>query len=150
VPVDAVAFVHDQVERLRFTRAGESSVLTVAVHAEPSSVVAHWDPDLLGHALQAVLDNAVRSAEPPPSVTVTVRQTAGRVRIEVSDRGKGIPREILARLSIPMSVRRPGGAGLGLAIARKMVEAHHGRLAVESGNAGTTVCFDLPVEAFPG
>jgi nitrogen-specific signal transduction histidine kinase len=54
---------------------------------------------------------------------------------------------VLSKLALPMAVRRAGGAGLGLAIARKMVEAHGGRLELASSAAGTTARIVLPWES---
>ena len=69
--------------------------------------------------------------------------------LEVRDSGGGIPAEVLAKLAQPMAVRRPEGAGLGLAIARKIAEAHGGRLEIESGPQGTTARVVLPWEVAP-
>ena len=73
------------------------------------------------------------------------RRTPGDWRIEVIDRGLGIPAEDLARLFEPFFTTRRGGSGLGLAIARNIVEGLGGTIAVESRvNSGTTVRIDLP------
>jgi signal transduction histidine kinase len=69
-------------------------------------------------------------------------------RIEVFDRGLGIPAEDLARLFEPFFTTRRGGSGLGLAIARNVVEGLGGTIAVDSRvNVGTSVRIDLPETA---
>lgn len=146
--VDPVALVREEVQRLQFGR-GAASALDIRVEAPESLRQARWDYRALGHALQALLDNAIRSAEPPPPVVITVRAAEGGATIEVRDGGPGIAAEVLAKLDVPMAVRRAGGAGLGLAIARKMAEAHGGRLEIESGGGGTTARLVLPWEAAP-
>ena len=123
----------------------------VRVEAGPELGLARWDPGVLGLALSALLVNALRSADPAPEVTL--RATAGGdggVLIEVADRGEGIPPERLEQLQVPMRVRRPGAAGLGLALARKAVAAHRGALELSTGPAGTTVRIALPREAQVG
>ena len=70
--------------------------------------------------------------------------------VEVVDRGAGIPAEKLALLGSPMRVRRHGGAGLGLAISRKIVAAHGGTLELSTGPEGTTVRLELPREVPAG
>ncbi len=141
--VDPVALAREKVDALKF-----SSPPTAAppVRVEAASAVgrASWDARAVGHALQAVLDNALRSATPAPEVVVEVRGDERWVTIEVRDAGSGIPADVLARLAVPMAVRRAGSPGLGLAIARKMVQAHGGRLEIESPGRGTTVRLVLP------
>jgi signal transduction histidine kinase len=66
--------------------------------------------------------------------------------LRVSDDGPGLPDDVRARLFQPFISRRPGGVGLGLAVVHRMVEAHHGTIAVESTpGAGTTFTVLLPV-----
>ena len=144
--LDPTALVHEHVELLKLasTAAGAAHVTVGTAGAVGSAV---WDARAIGHALQAVLDNAVRSATPPPDVMIDVRSDGDRVVIEVRDAGGGIPPEVLAKLAVPMAVRRAGAPGLGLAIARKMLEAHGGRLEIESSDRGTTVRLNLPRNA---
>ena len=150
VQVDPGAFVREQVQRYLYGRDAAAPPATIRVEAQDAMRGARWDPDRLGWALQALLDNAVRSASPPPPVVVALEATPESAVIEVRDAGAGIAPEILARLAMPMSVRRAGGAGLGLAIARKMAEAHQGRLELKSGPNGTVARLVVPWEAVPG
>ncbi|HLE60263.1 MAG TPA: ATP-binding protein [Thermoanaerobaculaceae bacterium] len=145
--VDLVALLREQVQRLQFEWDPNAPPFEVKVETEGQLRRGSWDPRALSHALLAVLDNAVRSAAPPPPVSATVRGGNGGAEVEVRDSGPGIPPDVLAKLTVPMAVRRAGGAGLGLAIARKMVEAHGGRLELASGAAGTTARIVLPWEA---
>lgn len=106
-----------------------------------------WDRRGIHAALAALLDNAVRSAPTPPPVQAIVERAGTVVRITVRDEGPGIDAAALEALHTPMAVRRPGGAGLGLAIARKMIRAHGGTLTVASGAGGTSVYLEIPREA---
>ena len=148
--VDPVAMAREQVQRHLFGRDASLPPATIRVEADGAVPQARWDAERLGLALQALIDNAVRSATPPPPVVVTIRATPEAAVIEVRDSGPGIPPDVLARLSVPMSVRRAGGAGLGLAIARKMAEAHRGRLELESCAGGTAARLIVPWEAASG
>ncbi|MBI3926306.1 MAG: HAMP domain-containing histidine kinase [Armatimonadetes bacterium] len=94
---------------------------------------------------QIFLENVVEHAGPGTIATVRARTEGSRVNVEIQDNGKGIPGEEIAHLG--QRFRRSGGkgAGLGLAIARKLIQAHGGRLQVEAGPAGgTQVSFSLP------
>ena len=111
------------------------------------------DPDRLEQVFRNLLANAVTHT-PHDGVIIVRAQAAGpRVVIEVIDTGCGIPADHLPhvfdrfyRVDGSRS-RATGGAGLGLAIARQLVEAHGGSITVASGGAGAGACFSvtLPV-----
>jgi len=146
--VDPIALARAQVDLLRGNR-GTEAALDIRVEADAGGRRASWDARAFGHALRALLDNAVESATPPPPVVVAVRDAGDHAEVEVRDAGSGIAPEVLAQLGVPMAVRRTGSAGLGLAIARKMAEALGGRLEIESAAAGATARLVLPWEAPP-
>lgn len=144
--VDLAAIVREQVQRLQFGADPAAAAPDIRVEVEGELRRGTWDGRALSHAVMAILDNAVRSARPSPPVVAVVRGDQHCAVVEVRDTGPGIPPEAMAKLAVPMAVRRAGGAGLGLAIARKMVEAHGGHLEVESGPGGTTARLTLPWE----
>ena len=148
--IDPIALVRQQVQALRFSWRPDAPPLAVGVEASGAIGEVRWDPQSMGNALRAILDNAARSADPAPPVTVRLEQQDARVIVEVVDRGAGIPAEKLALLGSPMRVRRHGGAGLGLAISRKIVAAHGGTLELSTGPEGTTVRLELPREVPAG
>ncbi|MBZ5587046.1 MAG: hypothetical protein LAO05_00605 [Acidobacteriia bacterium] len=143
--VDPVALVQDQVRRFQFVQE-PGVVIDILIETAGLSRQASWDASALGHAVRALLDNALHSATPAPETVVSVRSEEDHVAIEVRDAGPGIPPEVLPKLSVPMTVRRAGSPGLGLAIARKMAEAHGGRLEIESSSRGTIARLVLPWE----
>jgi len=109
------------------------------------------DPDRIHEVLTNLLTNAVRHS--PPGGEVEVRGTAisGGVRIEVTDEGVGVAPDDLDRIFnrfYRVDAARSsgaGGAGLGLAIARSIVELHGGRIWAESRDpAGSRIVFELP------
>ena len=107
------------------------------------------DPDRLARVLRNLADNAVRHTEPGQQVTVTAAAHGDRLRLSVRDTGPGIRRgdldRIFERFRSGSSSSRPGSAGLGLPIARALVEAHGGRIWAESSpGAGAAFHVELP------
>jgi signal transduction histidine kinase len=101
--------------------------------------------------LNNLISNAVKFSTPGTSVTVRAGPQNGRVVISVADQGPGIPAEEMRKLFKPFgrtSVRPTGGersTGLGLAICRRIVEAHEGRIWAESEpGRGSVFAFALP------
>jgi signal transduction histidine kinase len=98
--------------------------------------------------------NAMRavSESPPEQRRVRVlaaRQGVDRLLVSVEDNGPGIPADTLPRLFEPFFTTRPHGLGMGLAICRRIVEAHGGRIQGENTGDGARFSFTLPL-AEPG
>ncbi|MEI2691181.1 MAG: ATP-binding protein [Anaerolineae bacterium] len=106
-------------------------------------------------ALGNLLDNAVKFSASGSEITVSVRQDDAWVIISVADQGVGVSTEQMARLFERFyqvdgtSTRRHGGMGIGLALCRAIVQAHSGRVWVESAGPGQGATFfiALPVAA---
>jgi two-component system sensor histidine kinase BaeS len=106
------------------------------------------NPSALGRVIRNLLDNAIRHAPPGSEIRVVVRGEEGAL-VRVVDEGPGFPAEFadhafdrFARAD-PSRNRSTGGAGLGLAIARGLIEAHGGRIWIEQPPGGR-VAFELP------
>jgi signal transduction histidine kinase len=99
----------------------------------------------IGEVLSNLLTNALRHSPSGGIVIVSAVDASDGVELSVSDAGTGIPPDRLPHVFDRFS-RSPDspGAGLGLAIARSLVEAHGGRIRAESGESGTTIAFVLP------
>jgi signal transduction histidine kinase len=117
----------------------------------PADVVAEADPERIHQVLFNLVDNAVRFTPPGGEIVVAASEHAGRVQIRVADTGVGIAPDHLPRVferfyRVDASRSRDdGGTGIGLAIARSIVEAHGGRIVAESDPGhGSTFTFDLP------
>jgi two-component system sensor histidine kinase VicK len=113
------------------------------------------DPDRIEQAVLIMVDNAAKYGPPGGTVELNARTHDGRLIVEVSDRGPGIPDEQLSRvferfyrLDAGGRDRTSGGAGLGLSIAAAIVEGHGGRIsATRRKGGGTTMSLSLPLLA---
>jgi len=110
------------------------------------------DASALSLALWNLLDNAVKYSPGRAPVSLRTRRDAARARISVVDRGVGIApaeqRRIFEKFSRGAEARRMGvtGAGIGLAIVKHIVDAHQGRIDVESRvDQGSTFSIVLPL-----
>lgn len=143
--------VQDVVMKFRLD-AGRKAI-RLEMDAEEDLPFAYADIGLIDRVLANLVGNAVRHTPENGTVAVRAFSEGGRLRVRVSDTGPGIPSERLAALfdRAASEGKEPGGretAGLGLVIARKILELHGSVLAVESREgAGTTFSFDLPSES---
>jgi signal transduction histidine kinase len=139
--------------RLRFERRTRSCPLEVYVAPDAPTVEA--DPPLLRRALDNLLDNAEKFSEPGSPISLSAEAASnGKLVLVVSDRGIGIDAAELERIFEPFyrtdrsRARATGGVGLGLALARRIVEAHDGRIVAESEpERGSRFRIELPSAA---
>ena len=107
---------------------------------------ARIDQTLLARALRNLLENAVRASRDHGEVTVRVDTENGAIAIDVSDRGPGVRAEDMSRIFEPYFSTDDAGTGLGLPIARRIVEVHGG--GITAGNrvgGGLSVRITLPL-----
>ncbi len=142
------SFVADAVEMARPLLEERKHALSVAVSA--IGLVVDVDRMRLAHVIGNLLNNSAKYTPAGGHVSVTAYADEGDVVIEVSDDGVGIdaallPRVFEAFVQGPQGLeRKSGGLGLGLAIAKHLVVAHGGTIAVRSDGAGTTISIHLP------
>ncbi len=110
------------------------------------------DGDRIEQVLHNLVSNAARYTPRGGKVTIAAREADNEVRVSVADTGVGIPKEDLPHIferfyrGEKSRSRRGGGAGLGLAIAKRLIELHGGRIWAESEpGKGTTITFSLPL-----
>jgi signal transduction histidine kinase len=126
--------------------------VTIAVLDAPDGPHVIGDGDALRSAVQNVVGNAVKYSPRGATVEVATDIQESTVRIRVADRGLGIDAEDLPHIFKPFYRGRRAidaevrGSGVGLSVVRHVVDAHHGRIQVDSRPGdGTTVTLDLPM-----
>jgi signal transduction histidine kinase len=120
--------------------------LSASLPADDDQVMV--DPERVALVFSNLINNAIRHTPSGGIIDVRAQATDGLMRFEVSDTGEGIPREH-QRYIFERYYRVPGsgskGAGLGLSIAKEMVEAHGGEIGVESEvGRGSAFWFTIP------
>ncbi len=151
--VNLGALVRTRAEHLA-TLAGPQGIRLRVVEAEealPPGLVVQADPDRIAQVVDNLLDNAIRHSPPGAEVTITVTPTEDAVTCAIADSGPGIPAQHLPFIferfyrADPARRRSLGSSGLGLSIARALVQAHGGHITAHSiEGQGTTVTFALP------
>jgi two-component system, OmpR family, phosphate regulon sensor histidine kinase PhoR len=138
------------VERLSVVAQDKAIVVTTEV--QPDMPLALVDRDQIVQVLMNLLFNAIKFTPRDGAVRVRAQAADGYITVTVSDTGVGIPREDLARIferfykSDKSRARSGGGTGLGLPIARHIVESHGGSIRAESQEGqGSAFTFTLPV-----
>jgi signal transduction histidine kinase len=146
VRVDAL--LHETIEAMR--PAAEAEEVTITAELDASIAAARANPEKVQRVLFNLIQNAIRHTPPDGSVTVRAESVGGGIEIEVADTGSGIDGEHRARVFEPFyradGARSDGGAGLGLAVSRAIVEAHGGTIWLEDAPVGARVRFRLPSE----
>jgi signal transduction histidine kinase len=106
-------------------------------------------PHELGQVWTNLIQNAVQAMEQRGRLEIQVRQQEDRVVVDVTDSGPGIPKEIKERIFEPFFTTKAlgEGTGLGLDIARRIIERHKGSIRVESVPGHTTFSVSLPLHA---
>lgn len=124
---------------------------TIAVHADFPSKQVSVDRAKIEQVLNNLVTNAVKFSPPASMVDVRIGEGGGEITVSVTDRGPGIPESERGKLFQPFqrtSVKSTAGessTGLGLLIARRIVEGHGGRIWVDSEvGHGSTFAFALP------
>lgn len=134
---DLVAFIGPQC-------ASQGVTLTLAAGGGPET--ARVDPIQIKHAVLNLVLNALQATSAGGEIGIGTRGDARMLVIEVKDSGEGMDDAVLARVFDAFFTTREGGTGLGLPIARRIAEAHGGRLGVTSGaGRGTVAALSLPV-----
>ncbi len=147
--MDLAALARQTVEEQRYTATTHSLSLQA-----PPCLEGSWDSDRMSQLLTNLISNAVRYSPKDSDVRVAVRQLPDSAVISVCDHGIGIPPEQQDLLFRPFSrldgAKARKGTGLGLYICKAIVEAHHGRIWVESEQGkGTSFHVSLPLAHQP-
>ena len=119
----------------------------VQIEVEGSSPPVLADPGLLQIVFLNLMVNSAQAMRGGSGhIKVSVEASAGKCRIDFEDDGPGIPAEIRDKIFAPFFTTKSRGTGLGLATARRLIEAHRGTIDVRCpASGGTTVSIQLPV-----
>lgn len=110
----------------------ERKGVTVVADLPPTPLPASVDAEMVQQVLLNLLLNALDATADGGAVNVSLGRESSRVRLDVSDNGCGIAEEIRTKIFNPFFTTKEKGAGLGLANAHRMVEAHGGEISVQS------------------
>jgi len=120
--------------------------ITVILNVPDDVPPANVDPDKVKQVLLNILLNALAAMKSGGRLEINLKREKENVLIEVMDSGMGIAAADLPRIYDPYFTSKPAGTGLGLAVVQKIMEAHGGRIIVESVEGmGTTVSLIFPI-----
>ncbi len=134
--------VVDHVVALIREDPGRAQRVELDVRVDPAVPSFVFDADQMTQVLWNIALNGVEALDGRGRVGIDVGLRGSSVAIAVSDTGRGMPPEERRRIFDPFYSRKPAGTGLGLALARRMVTAHGGRIEVES-TPGRGTCFTI-------
>jgi len=145
MPVDIAALARETSELV----SQDAGLREVRFEVHGAAPAVNADPNLMKSVLLNLLLNAAHASQHAATVRITVVDTDRFCCITVADAGPGIPPEIRERIFVPFFTTKARGTGLGLPTAKRLVEAHSGRIRVECPpGGGTVVTVELP--RFPG
>ncbi len=151
-PVEVAELVSEMVNAAGNLPAHQGRIINLLVSKVPALPPVNGDRDMLGLAVFNLLENALKYSASSDSVEVRVREDGRALFIEVADGGGGIPLEEQQRIFDDLyrgeNARETEGSGLGLALARRIVQLHGGEISLRSNPAqgrGTVFTIRLPV-----
>jgi signal transduction histidine kinase len=111
---------------------------------EPKLII---DPAMVQRIFVNVIKNSIDAMSDGGQITISDRIVDDRVELEFKDTGRGFTQESLKEIWKPFKTSKARGLGLGLAISKRIVEAHQGSVSVESDlGKGTTIIFTFPIK----
>ncbi|MCC6398611.1 MAG: ATP-binding protein, partial [Bacteroidetes bacterium] len=136
-PVLRIFAVKDLVQRVDLllrTQAAQAGA-TLSTRVEPESLEVNADPDLMEQVLINLVQNAFHAVQETRGGRIHLSgllDRQGRVEIEVSDNGKGIPEDAMEKIFVPFYTTKEKGSGIGLSLSRQIVRMHGGTLTCRS------------------
>ena len=143
--VDPLGLVTDTLALQRPALERDGIAVQVADRRQRKQGV-HVDPVLIGQAMTSIVVNAREAMANGGRLQVELRDVGSRLHIVYTDNGPGVPADIMHRISEPFFTTKTRGLGLGLALARRIVERFDGRLEIANGpGGGASVRIELSV-----
>ncbi|MGD0075947.1 MAG: ATP-binding protein [Candidatus Binataceae bacterium] len=148
VPLDFVQLIAAVVEN--FAMQVEQKQIKLATHTSEPSFECRGDPVKLSWVLSNLISNALRYTPSGGAIDISAERLDHQLRLTVADTGSGIAPEIRERIferftQYGSKAFESGSAGLGLAIAKDIVEAHGGRIFVDSSDRGSKFTVEIPI-----
>lgn len=142
--------IRDVVEDCSVEASAHSSSFSLHI---PDAVIVTGDEELLRRAVENVIRNAIRYSPEQERIDVRLESNRGTAKIEVRDRGLGVPEEKLSQIFQPFfrvddsRTNSTGGVGLGLAIAQRAIRLHNGHIDARNVDPGLLVTIEIPSSA---
>ncbi len=134
---NVISFVETDISR--------KNIRLIKDYRDDFNIVA--DSSLLEHAILNVIRNSIDAIEKDGEIFILLYKENNNAVIEIKDNGSGIPDEIMKNLFIPFHTLKMDGLGLGLAITKKIIILHNGKIEVESKEGfGTRIRMKIPVK----
>jgi len=144
---DRTRFGVDQlVEQAEHIAANTIFKNKIQVQKNLDAVVINGDMELLKQSLANILINAAQAMEQKGIIQISTQQNGDRVKLLIKDSGTGIPEELRNKVFKPFFTTKNTGTGLGLAMVKRVIEAHSGKIYFESHPVGTTFFIELPFQ----
>jgi signal transduction histidine kinase len=125
-----------------------SAKVQVSVMVPHDLPTVRVDPNYFKQVLLNLILNGIQSMSQGGSLTLEAKAARGNLEVIVTDTGEGIPKEIAGRIFEPYFTTKPKGSGLGLTIARRIIETHGGALTLDStAKRGTRFRIAIPISA---
>jgi len=111
----------------------------------PDDVKLKADAELIGRAIYNLLDNALDACREKGNIVISVEQKKKKINIIIKDKGVGMDKETLSSIFNLFFTKKDGGVGVGMAVAKRIIEAHNGDIKVESqAGRGSKFIITLP------
>jgi signal transduction histidine kinase len=144
---DLVRVWRDTWEHLAMSR--RDKVVTLRESTANVDTSAHADPFAIGQVFRNVIENAIAACADPGAIEISAEDAIlGKqpsIRVAICDNGPGVPADVLTRVFDPFFTTKTKGTGLGMAIAKRIVDAHSGRIDISNRpEGGAQVNITLP------
>ncbi len=144
-PGDLGALLTETIDFFRMDLHTRNSASKVELQLPNRPVMCAFDRENLGGALVNLLKNADEAMPDGGTISVSITAKKEKVLLSVADQGTSIPADIREKIFTPFFTTREGGTGLGLALVKKVVDAHQGTIAVDSHHGeGSVFRIELP------
>lgn len=142
---DLNQLLQETVDFFRMDLRSRNSSAQVELNLPEQPTICDFDRENLGGALVNLLKNADEAMPKGGTIHVDLGVAKGKVELRIADEGSSIPEDIRESIFVPFFTTREGGTGLGLALVKKVVDAHRGTIEVESSaGRGSTFTITLP------